>query len=107
MSSQTIAVIGGGPGGLRAAQAVAELGGSVVVIEQRDFLGGTPIAEKYCGLTPRGEPAQPQIRQMIEQLTINPRRDPAWDRARGHSRGAGSVRHYAAGRAPVRITSER
>lgn len=56
-----------------AAQAVAELGGSVVVIEQRDFLGGTPIAEKYCGLTPRGEPAQPQIRQMIEQLTINTR----------------------------------
>ena len=72
MSSDTIAVIGGGPGGLRAAHAVAEVGGKVVLIEQRKFLGGTPIAENYSGLTPRGEPAQPQIRQMIDRVTANP-----------------------------------
>ena len=62
MSSDKVAVIGGGPGGLRAAQCVAEIGGEVVLVEQRDFLGGTPVAENYAGLTPRGEPAQPQIR---------------------------------------------
>jgi heterodisulfide reductase subunit A len=72
MSSETVVVIGGGPGGLRAAQAIAEIGGKAVLIEQRDFLGGTPVAENYCGLTPLGEPAQPQIRQMIDRVTANP-----------------------------------
>ncbi len=72
MPSETVVVIGGGPGGLRAAQGIAELGGTAVLIEQRDFLGGTPVAENYCGLTPRGEPAQPQIRQMVELVTANP-----------------------------------
>ena len=72
MSSETVAVIGGGPGGLRAAQGIAELGGKAVLIEQRGFLGGTPVAENYCGLTPRGEPAQPQIRQMVDLVTANP-----------------------------------
>ncbi|HXZ83834.1 MAG TPA: FAD-dependent oxidoreductase [Acidimicrobiales bacterium] len=72
MSSETVAVIGGGPGGLRAAQGIAEIGGKAVLIEQRDFLGGTPVAENYCGLTPLGAPAQPQIRQMIDLVTANP-----------------------------------
>ena len=54
MSSETVAVIGGGPGGLRAAHGIAEIGGKVVLIEQRDFLGGTPIAENYC----RPDPAR-------------------------------------------------
>jgi heterodisulfide reductase subunit A len=72
MSFDAVAVIGGGPGGLRAASAVAEIGGSVVLIEQRDFLGGTPIAENYAGLTPHGEPAGPQIQAMIEAVTGHP-----------------------------------
>jgi heterodisulfide reductase subunit A len=72
MSSDTVVVMGGGPGGLRAAHCVAELGSKVVLIEQRDFLGGTPIAENYAGLTPHGEPARPQIRQMIDLVTANP-----------------------------------
>ncbi len=72
MSSDTVVVIGGGPGGLRAAQGVAEIGGKVVLIEQREFLGGNPVAENYAGLTPHGEPAQPQIRKMIEDVTANP-----------------------------------
>jgi len=71
MSSDKVAVIGGGPGGLRAAQCVAEIGGEVVLVEQRDFLGGTPVAENYAGLTPRGEPAQPQIRAMIDTVTAH------------------------------------
>ncbi len=40
-----------------------------MLIEQRDFLGGTPVAENYAGLTPHGEPAQPQIRRMIDAVT--------------------------------------
>lgn len=72
MSSDTVAVIGGGPGGLRAAHGIAEIGGKVLLIEQRDFLGGAPIAEHYAGLTPYGEPAEPQIRRMIDQVAASP-----------------------------------
>ena len=72
MSSETVAVIGGGPGGLRAAHGVAEIGGHAVLIEQRDFLGGAPIAENYAGITPHGEPARPQIERMIAAVTSHP-----------------------------------
>lgn len=75
MSSDTVAVIGGGPGGLRAAHGIAEIGGHVVLIEQRDFLGGAPIAENYAGLTPHGEPAEPQIQRMIDLVTSHPSTD--------------------------------
>ncbi|EHR50182.1 Pyridine nucleotide-disulfide oxidoreductase [Saccharomonospora marina XMU15] len=72
MASDTVAVIGGGPGGLRAAHGIAEVGTRVVLIEQRDFLGGTPIAENYAGLTPHGEAAEPQMRRMAELVTSHP-----------------------------------
>jgi heterodisulfide reductase subunit A2 len=72
MSFDTVAVIGGGPGGLRAAHGIADIGGRAVLIEQRDFLGGAPIAENYAGITPHGEPARPQIERMIEAVTSHP-----------------------------------
>src|SRR6516225_9943078 len=72
MSFDTVAIIGGGPGGLRAAHGLAEIGGKALLIEQRDFLGGTPIAENYAGLTPHGEPARPQIERMIDAVTAHP-----------------------------------
>jgi heterodisulfide reductase subunit A2 len=72
MSLDTVAIIGGGPGGLRAAHGITEIGGKALLIEQRDFLGGTPIAENYAGLTPHGEPARPQIEAMISAVTEHP-----------------------------------
>ena len=72
MSFDTVAILGGGPGGLRAAHGLAEIGGKVLLIEQRDFLGGAPIAENYAGLTPHGEPARPQIERMVEAVTAHP-----------------------------------
>lgn len=72
MPSDTVVVIGGGPGGLRAARGVAEVGTRVVVVEQRDFLGGTPIAENYAGLTPFGESAEDAMRRMADAVTANP-----------------------------------
>jgi heterodisulfide reductase subunit A len=72
MSFDTVAVIGGGPAGLRAAHGLAEIGGTVLLIEQREFLGGAPIAENYAGLTPHGEPARPQIERMIDAVTAGP-----------------------------------
>jgi heterodisulfide reductase subunit A2 len=72
MSSNTVVVIGGGPAGLEAARGVAELGTSVVLVEKRDFLGGTPVAENYAGLTPHMEEAEPAMNRMAERVTSNP-----------------------------------
>src|SRR6516165_3014580 len=72
MSFDRVAIIGGGPGGLHAAHGIAEIGGQALLIEQRDFLGGAPIAENYAGLTPHGEPARPQIERMIDAVTKHP-----------------------------------
>ncbi|MFD1659091.1 CoB--CoM heterodisulfide reductase iron-sulfur subunit A family protein [Streptomyces caeni] len=72
MAFDTVAVVGGGPGGLRAAQSIADIGGKVLLIEKRDFLGGTPVAENYAGLTPYGAEAEPQMQSMAEAVTSNP-----------------------------------
>ena len=64
--SETIAVIGGGPAGLEAARGVADLGGSVVLIEKESFLGGTPIRENYAALTPNMEPAEVAMGRLID-----------------------------------------
>jgi heterodisulfide reductase subunit A len=70
--SETIAVIGGGPAGLEAARGVAELGGSVVLIEKESFLGGTPIRENYAALTPNMESAEVAMGRLIEGVTSQP-----------------------------------
>jgi heterodisulfide reductase subunit A len=64
--AETIAVIGGGPAGLEAARGAAELGGSVVLIEKENFLGGTPIRENYAALTPNMESAEVAMGRMID-----------------------------------------
>ncbi|MHB8340793.1 MAG: FAD-dependent oxidoreductase [Mycobacteriales bacterium] len=66
--SDRVVVVGGGPGGLRAAQGLAELGVRVLLVEQRAELGGMPIAEHYAGLTPFGEPAEPAIRRIVDAV---------------------------------------
>jgi len=67
--AETIAVIGGGPAGLEAARGVAELGGSVVLIEKENFLGGTPIRENYAALTPNLESAEVAMGRLITGAT--------------------------------------
>src|SRR5437764_14893030 len=70
--SETIAVIGGGPAGLEAARGVAELGGSVVLIEKESFLGGTPIPEHYAALTPHFPSAEEAMGALIDGVTSRP-----------------------------------
>ncbi len=50
--AQTVLVVGGGPAGLEAARAVAELGARAVLVERRPVLGGTPDEANYAALTP-------------------------------------------------------
>jgi heterodisulfide reductase subunit A len=70
--SDTVVVIGGGPGGLRAAHGIADCGTPVILLEQDAVLGGTPIRENYAGLTPHGEPAEPLLNRMAEAVTSHP-----------------------------------
>ncbi len=72
MAFDTVVVIGAGPGGLRAAQGIAEVGTPVVLLERTDVLGGTPIQENYAGITPHGEEAEPLLRRMADLVTGNP-----------------------------------
>jgi heterodisulfide reductase subunit A len=69
----TVAVIGGGPAGLAAAQTAADLGASVVLIEREPFLGGTPIREQYASITPNMEPAEVAIGRRVSAVEAHPR----------------------------------
>ena len=55
---ETVLIVGGGPAGLEAARAVADLGGRVVLVERREVLGGTPDEANYAALTPHLGSAQ-------------------------------------------------
>jgi heterodisulfide reductase subunit A len=56
--SDTVLVVGGGPAGLEAARAVAEMGSKAILVERRAVLGGTPDESSYAALTPRMGSAQ-------------------------------------------------
>jgi heterodisulfide reductase subunit A len=55
---ETVLVIGGGPAGMEAARAVADIGGRAILVERRAVLGGTPDEAGYAALTPRLGSAQ-------------------------------------------------
>jgi heterodisulfide reductase subunit A len=73
MCTERVLVIGGGPAGLSAAQAVSDLGVDVTLVERRSFLGGTPIAENYASLTPYCQPAEEVVGSMVERLKSSER----------------------------------
>ena len=68
MPSDSVVIIGGGPAGLAAARAVGELGTAAVIVEAREHLGGTPIAEHYAGLTPDMRNADEAMGEMIRAV---------------------------------------
>src|SRR3990172_411639 len=75
MASDTILIIGGGPAGLEAARLVGELGHKAILVEKRDHLGGTPIAENYAALTHGFRDAEEAVDELIRGVTHNPNTD--------------------------------
>jgi len=72
MSSENILIIGGGPGGLEAAKGIAELGGRVILVEQRDRLGGTPDSAHYAALTHNFMEAEEVMGKVIAAISDHP-----------------------------------
>ena len=72
MASDAVLIIGGGPAGLEAARLVGDLGHKAIVVEKRDHLGGTPIAENYAALTHGFRDAEDAVDELIRSVTHNP-----------------------------------
>jgi heterodisulfide reductase subunit A len=68
MPSDRVVVIGGGPAGMNAARACAELGAPTTLLEMRDRLGGMPDSANYAALTPDFRPAHEAVAEMVGQV---------------------------------------
>ena len=70
--SGPILVVGGGPAGLAAAQAVAGMGRKAILVEKEPRLGGAPILSGYAKLVPSGEWAKDAIGGMVARAESHP-----------------------------------
>jgi heterodisulfide reductase subunit A len=72
MPSEKILIIGGGPAGLEAARGVADLGYNTLLVEAREYLGGTPISANYAALTHGMRDASEVMGEMAAAVMENP-----------------------------------
>ncbi|MGZ5071624.1 MAG: FAD-dependent oxidoreductase [Usitatibacter sp.] len=70
--SKPVLVVGGGPAGLAAAQALADVGQRAVLVEKEPRLGGAPILSGYARLVPSGEWAKDAIGGMVSRVEASP-----------------------------------
>ena len=66
--SKPILIVGGGPAGMAAANALARVGQRCVLVEKEDRLGGAPILSGYAKLVPTGEWAKDAIGGMVDRV---------------------------------------
>jgi len=69
--AKPILIVGGGPAGLAAANALAGIGQKAVLVEKADRLGGAPILSGYSKLVPSGEWAKDAIGGMVDRVARN------------------------------------
>ena len=70
--TKPILIVGGGPAGLAAAQALAGVGQRSVIVEKEGRLGGAPILSRYAKLVPSGEWAKDAIGGMVSRAEASP-----------------------------------
>jgi heterodisulfide reductase subunit A len=70
--TKPILIVGGGPAGLAAAQALAAVGQASVIVEKEGRLGGAPILSGYAKLVPSGEWAKDAIGGMVARAEASP-----------------------------------
>ena len=66
--TKPVLVVGGGPAGLAAAEALSGVGRNAVLVEKEDRLGGAPILSGYAKLVPTGEWAKDAIGGMVARV---------------------------------------
>ena len=66
--NKPILIVGAGPAGLAAANALAGVGQRVVLVEKEPKLGGAPILSGYAKLVPSGEWARDAIGGMVRRV---------------------------------------
>ncbi|MCB6176603.1 FAD-dependent oxidoreductase [Rhodobacter sp. Har01] len=71
MTERPILIVGGGPAGLAAAQAVGTSGRKAVLVEKAAALGGAPILQGYAKLVPSHEWARDAIGGMVARVQQN------------------------------------
>ncbi|GAB4351877.1 MAG: CoB--CoM heterodisulfide reductase iron-sulfur subunit A family protein [Oricola sp.] len=69
--TKPVLIVGGGPAGLSAAQALAAAGQKVTLVEKEDRLGGAPILSGYAKLVPSHEWAKDAIGGMVSRVEGN------------------------------------
>lgn len=72
MASDIVLVIGAGPAGLEAARGAADLGANVVLVEERNRLGGTPVYERYAALTHGFQDAEAVMSKLSATVMAHP-----------------------------------
>lgn len=71
MNAKPVLIVGGGPSGLAAAHALAEVGQRAILVEKEARLGGAPILSGYAKLVPSGEWAKDAIGGMVSNVEGN------------------------------------
>jgi heterodisulfide reductase subunit A len=66
-----VLIVGAGPAGLSAAQALAAVGQRSILVEKEATLGGAPILSGYAKLVPSGEWAKDAIGGMVSRVEQN------------------------------------
>ncbi len=69
--TKPILIVGGGPAGLAASQALSQVGHASVLVEKEAVLGGAPILSGYAKLVPSGEWAKDAIGGMVMRTNDN------------------------------------